>query len=493
MALINCKECGKEISDRASNCIYCGCPICKEEDSTGKFDNTGNHGDVSSRTRIRKTKLKFYQKSWFIILMLIVLFPVGLVLMWKNRKFHAAVRVILSVIWCAHFMFWSMMFIGLLLPCDHVWTEATASDPKTCLICGETEGEPLFYEEDTSGDDKTEASIDSYLNTNNENVKLELEAELETVENLFSLNYKEILSEYPNAEFEFPDKEDRYDLNIAENFAGLSGLYNVCISDDGTVWRVIFEPEDESLATRSVVDVISASLGDYIDYDSEYDYYTWRTDNLEIEYWIEDRTYIDWIGEDLDVNKITENNKHNYNETDSEESIPDSGVIENIYTTADIPDELMNNEFKDVVDLFSKGFSQSGLDITNATTYNNGETYIFYLDNLEFLGDECEDDYFQPRIIYSREAINNNGTPNKIFLAFANLLKSNGYKETVEMVEDIAQALGISDFGLINNDYSSSSKLAIGKYATFTFPNLGLELTVSNTDGTVEIEILPID
>ena len=27
MALIKCPDCGKEISDRAANCIHCGCPI----------------------------------------------------------------------------------------------------------------------------------------------------------------------------------------------------------------------------------------------------------------------------------------------------------------------------------------------------------------------------------------------------------------------------------------------------------------------------------
>lgn len=30
MALIKCSECGKEISDKAKTCIYCGCPIEKE-------------------------------------------------------------------------------------------------------------------------------------------------------------------------------------------------------------------------------------------------------------------------------------------------------------------------------------------------------------------------------------------------------------------------------------------------------------------------------
>ena len=168
------------------------------------------------------------------------------------------------------------------------------------------------------------------------------------------------------------------------------------------------------------------------------------------------------------------------------------GFVENIYTVTDIPSELMNGEFKSVIDLFSKGFSQSGLDISDAETFNDGETYIFYFENLEFLGDKCDDSHLRPRIIYDGDAIENNGTPSRIFFGFYNPLKSNGYKETVEIVEDIAEALDISDSGLIDNDYSSSSKWATGEYATFTFTNLRLELIVSNTDGTVEIEIVPI-
>ncbi len=31
MALINCPECGKEISDKATSCPSCGCPIEKKE------------------------------------------------------------------------------------------------------------------------------------------------------------------------------------------------------------------------------------------------------------------------------------------------------------------------------------------------------------------------------------------------------------------------------------------------------------------------------
>ena len=27
MALIKCPDCGKEVSDKAKNCIHCGCPL----------------------------------------------------------------------------------------------------------------------------------------------------------------------------------------------------------------------------------------------------------------------------------------------------------------------------------------------------------------------------------------------------------------------------------------------------------------------------------
>lgn len=44
-----------------------------------------------------KENSKFYQRTWFTILMLIVFFPVGLYLMWKYNKFPFVVRVVVSV------------------------------------------------------------------------------------------------------------------------------------------------------------------------------------------------------------------------------------------------------------------------------------------------------------------------------------------------------------------------------------------------------------
>ena len=298
------------------------------------------------------------------------------------------------------------------------------------------------------------------------------------VENIFSLNYQEIMLEHSDV---YGDSKNLY---MEGEFAGVSGTYSICL-DEEQVWRVVFKPDERGKNQEKIIDAIIDFLGEYKEYDSEWDSYTWETNTLEIEFYAEENIYFDWIGEDLEVN----------NEDNTEEDTDlEIGVVENIHTATDIPAELMNDEFKSVIELFSKGFSQSGLDISNATTYDDGETYIFYLEGLEFLGDECEEgSNFSPRIIYNQDAVNNDGIPDKMFFAFANPLKSNGYDETVEMVEDIAEALDISDAGLIDNDYSSSSKWATGDYATFTFPNLNLTLTVSNTDGSVEIEIVPID
>ena len=41
--------------------------------------------------------MRFYEKDWFVILMLILFFPVGLFLMWKYSKWHKTAKIIISV------------------------------------------------------------------------------------------------------------------------------------------------------------------------------------------------------------------------------------------------------------------------------------------------------------------------------------------------------------------------------------------------------------
>lgn len=43
-------------------------------------------------------KEKFYEKTWFTILTLICVFPVGLILMWKNKKFNIPIRIVITIL-----------------------------------------------------------------------------------------------------------------------------------------------------------------------------------------------------------------------------------------------------------------------------------------------------------------------------------------------------------------------------------------------------------
>lgn len=51
---------------------------------------------------------RFYQKTWFIILMLILLFPVGIFLMWKYTGWNKVVKIIVTVVICFFaYIFWA--------------------------------------------------------------------------------------------------------------------------------------------------------------------------------------------------------------------------------------------------------------------------------------------------------------------------------------------------------------------------------------------------
>ena len=49
--------------------------------------------------------MKIYEKNWFIILMLVLFFPVGLFLMWKNAKWNKTVKIIISVLFAVMVIF----------------------------------------------------------------------------------------------------------------------------------------------------------------------------------------------------------------------------------------------------------------------------------------------------------------------------------------------------------------------------------------------------
>ena len=71
MALIKCSECGKEISDKASACIHCGCPLDKVETVCENLefptlpDNLNIGKSVFGKTNYIYVNAKYYSEQKF--------------------------------------------------------------------------------------------------------------------------------------------------------------------------------------------------------------------------------------------------------------------------------------------------------------------------------------------------------------------------------------------------------------------------------------------
>lgn len=140
MALIQCPDCGKMVSDRSRECPGCGYPIyllasenkkekrceycgtmnpwhathcssCGAELPATESENKNSNGGgtdtseevnqentTSNVSQSREKKQKFYEKAWFTILMLICFYPVGIFTMWRYELFSKRTRIIISVI-----------------------------------------------------------------------------------------------------------------------------------------------------------------------------------------------------------------------------------------------------------------------------------------------------------------------------------------------------------------------------------------------------------
>ena len=64
MALIKCSECGKEISDKATNCVHCGCPIPLSPTNSNAVGEKLSHGVISSQEAIEL--LKKYKPNFLV-------------------------------------------------------------------------------------------------------------------------------------------------------------------------------------------------------------------------------------------------------------------------------------------------------------------------------------------------------------------------------------------------------------------------------------------
>ena len=92
MALIKCKECGKEISDTLDVCIHCGCPLKNKKKDTPKIDN-------------KKVSNKFI---WLVSLLPIISVLIYLSVWYLTKSYYLGI-IILILIMCI----FSILFIVL--------------------------------------------------------------------------------------------------------------------------------------------------------------------------------------------------------------------------------------------------------------------------------------------------------------------------------------------------------------------------------------------
>lgn len=122
MALIQCSECKREISDKAAACPHCGCPVSATNKSLS-MNPVSKQGVVPRpqtvpvvRPTYQPTKVKRKRKN--------------------GKKTFGIVTVILVVLLL--FVLISTHIICLF----HDYSKATVLEPQTCDYCGKTQGEP---------------------------------------------------------------------------------------------------------------------------------------------------------------------------------------------------------------------------------------------------------------------------------------------------------------------------------------------------------------
>lgn len=224
MALIKCTECGHEISDKATLCVHCGCPLSE----TNKKQAKTNLNSTESKIYVDKENSLIPKK----------LLPK------QKRKSIGFISI------------FAIIFVLIL------------------VICA------LFFNKEPQNDLALKSTIDS-------DIKM-------VVEILYS-EKESILSNFSGA------TEEGGTILIPGSFAELKGTYKV-FTDDNIVSRVIFVKDEEIKNVSRIVNGISSCLGNYDTYDKEWNKYDWKTDELELMLYIDERIYFDPYEYDDEIN-----------------------------------------------------------------------------------------------------------------------------------------------------------------------------------------------
>lgn len=163
------------------------------------------------------TKTKFYQKNWFIYLMLLLFPPVGIVLLWIFNKHSSKFKIIVSVI--------SVIWFAFALTVD------SASKPDTSIKADNSA--PVESDNDIP---ESETTIIQQKDNDNTNKALDKDAIQSAIEPLIPSEYKTIF----------------YALDILTPVEGTGGIVSIQIENASFT--------DKDTAVSAVIDIISSAM-----------------------------------------------------------------------------------------------------------------------------------------------------------------------------------------------------------------------------------------
>lgn len=86
-----CPKCGVYVVETNPVCRNCGCRFIKDDEKNNE-QNKEQQGAKES-TVISSQRPRFYKTTWFMWVMLLTIYPVGLFLMWRYKKHNIVVRI----------------------------------------------------------------------------------------------------------------------------------------------------------------------------------------------------------------------------------------------------------------------------------------------------------------------------------------------------------------------------------------------------------------
>lgn len=93
-----CPKCGVYIVESNPKCRNCGFEIENTIEKKKEGSNSPEKQISINHANSKKTNLRFFQKAWFMWVMLLTFYPLGLAVMWIYKKYNIVFRVIVTCI-----------------------------------------------------------------------------------------------------------------------------------------------------------------------------------------------------------------------------------------------------------------------------------------------------------------------------------------------------------------------------------------------------------